>query len=198
MSTNEEFVMPAQQSTPREMPGLAVPPVQDSPQPYPPAYAVPAGAVVPANTVVPAHNGYPQAVPQNGYPQAMLGAGYPALPAGRIRGTGLCIFLYVITFGIYGLVWYYSVHDEMKRHSGQGLGGGVGLLLYFFVGFVSPFLVSSEVGQLYKRRGETPRVTGLNGLWMIPGFLLLLVGPIIWFVRVNNALNAYWRSVGAH
>jgi hypothetical protein len=37
----------------------------------------------------------------------------------------------------------------------------------------------------------------MTGLWYIPGFMLL-VGPIIWFAQTNNALNAYWRSVGAH
>jgi hypothetical protein len=27
--------------------------------------------------------------------------------------------------------------------------------------------------------------------------LLPLIGSIIWFVKTNGALNAYWRSVGA-
>jgi Domain of unknown function (DUF4234) len=46
-----------------------------------------------------------------------------------VRSTGKCILLYLVTLGIYGLVWYYKAHDEMKRHSNQGLGGGVALLL---------------------------------------------------------------------
>ena len=141
----------------------------------------------PAQSVMPVQNWYPQPDP----------AVHPSLTTGRVRSTGLCIFLYVITFGIYGLIWYYSVHDEMKRHSGQGIGGGLALLLAFFVGFVNPFLVSSEVGQLYQRRGAPAPVSGMTGLWYIPGFMLL-VGPIIWFAQNNNALNAYWRSVGAH
>ena len=55
---------------------------------------------------------------------------------------------------------------------------------------------SSEVGGLYSRRGQQPPVTGLTGLWYFPG-IFILVGPIIWFVKTNGALNAYWRSVGA-
>jgi hypothetical protein len=141
----------------------------------------------PAQSVMPVQNWYPQPDP----------AVHPWLTTGRVRSTGLCVFLYVITLGIYGLIWYYSVHDEMKRHSGQGIGGGLALLLAFFVGFVNPFLVSSEVGQLYQRRGAPAPVSGMTGLWYIPGFMLL-VGPIIWFAQTNNALNAYWRSVGAH
>ncbi|MEJ7628811.1 MAG: hypothetical protein WKF54_04395 [Nocardioidaceae bacterium] len=35
-----------------------------------------------------------------------------------------------------------------------------------------------------------------TGLWVIPG-ILIIVGPIIWFVKVNGALNDYWRSLGA-
>ena len=72
----------------------------------------------------------------------------------------------------------------------------LGLVLSFFVGFVSPFLLISEVGNLYERTGRPKPVSGVTGLWVIPGFLLL-VGPIIWFVKTNGALNAYWRSVGA-
>jgi Domain of unknown function (DUF4234) len=120
----------------------------------------------------------------------------PGATVGQIRSTGLAVFLCIITLGIYGLVWYYLVHDEMKRHSGQGLGGGLGLLIAFFVGLVSPFLVSAEVGQLYQRRGLQRPVSGATGLWYLLG-IFILIGPIIWFVKTNNALNAYWRSLGA-
>jgi len=115
---------------------------------------------------------------------------------GKIRSTGTCILLYIVTFGIYGIVWYYSTHEEMKRHSGQGLGGVVALLLALFVGIVSPYLSSSEVGGLYTRAGRPAPVTGMTGLWYFPG-IFILVGPIVWFVKTNGALNDYWRSVGA-
>ncbi|TCN33462.1 uncharacterized protein DUF4234 [Kribbella orskensis] len=115
---------------------------------------------------------------------------------GQIRSTGLAMFLFVITLGIYGLVWFYQVHDEMKRHTGQGLGGGLGLLTAFFLGIVSPFIVSAEVGQLYQQRGLQRPVSGTTGLWYVLG-IFILVGPIVWFVKTNSALNAYWRSLGA-
>ena len=60
----------------------------------------------------------------------------------------------------------------------------------------APFLLSHEVGRLYERRGKGRPVSALTGLWFFPG-ALLLVGPIIWFVLTNRALNAYWRSFGA-
>ena len=40
------------------------------------------------------------------------------------------------------------------------------------------------------------RAVVLTGLWVFPG-ILLLVGPVIWFVLTNRALNGYWRSAGA-
>ena len=40
--------------------------------------------------------------------------------------------------------------------------------------------------------GNSP-VRGIYGLWI----LLPLIGPIIWFVQVQGALNRYWESKGA-
>jgi hypothetical protein len=54
------------------------------------------------------------------------------------------------------------------------------------VEFVSPFLVSVEVGQLYLRRGLQRPVSGATGLWCLLG-VLILIEPIIWFVKTNNA-----------
>ena len=111
---------------------------------------------------------------------------------GRQRSTGLGILLFIVTFGIYGLVWWYLVHEEMKRHSGNGLGGGLALVIAFVAGFASPFLTSSEVGKLYELRGAPKPVSGATGAWVIPG-ILILVGPFIWFIKTNNALNEYWQ-----
>lgn len=112
---------------------------------------------------------------------------------GKVRGLGVTILLFIVTLGIYSLVWYFKTHKEMKAHSGAGLGGGIALLIAILAGIASPFLSSHEVGQLYTRRGQEAPVSALTGLWII----LPLLGVLIWYVKTNGALNKYWQSLGA-
>lgn len=151
--------------------------------------------------------GQPSPAAQPGQPYGYGGQPMPTAPAyaqyaptqgpvGKIRPTGIAILLCIVTLGFYSLYWYFATHEEMKKHTGEGLGGVVALLLAIFVGVVSPYLHSHEVGNLYERRGQEKPVSALTGLWYFPG-IFLLVGPIVWFVKTNGALNAYWRSLGA-
>jgi len=154
--------------------------------------------------------GYPQqGYPQQGYPQQGYGGypqpmpsvpagaqyGQPQGPIGQIRPTGMIMLLFFVTLGIWAFVYYYQTHEEMKRHTGEGIGGVIAVVICLFVGLVNPFLLSHEVGQLYSRRGQEPPVTALTGLWFFPG-MFILVGPFIWFIQTNRALNEYWQSQG--
>lgn len=133
-------------------------------------------------------------VPQMYQPGSVAPGGSPI---GKIRNTGTCMLLCVLTLGIYSLVWWYQTHDEMKRHTGDGMGGGLALVLSIFVGIVMPFVTASEVGRMYQRRGQHAPVNGATGLWYLLLGWFFLVGAVVWFVKVNGALNAYWRSQGA-
>ena len=132
---------------------------------------------------------------------AMAGGGmapYAAAgPVGTIRSTGTCVLLTIVTLGFYTWYWWYKTHDEMKRHSGEGIGGGIALLLAILVSIVMPFLTSNEVGKLYERDGKKAPVTAMTGLWYLLLGWLFFVGAIVWFVKTNSALNDYWRSKGA-
>jgi len=136
-------------------------------------------------------------------PPAPAAPGLPAYaapgiaPVGTIRSTGTCVLLTIVTLGFYTWYWYYKTHEEMKQHSGTGIGGGVALILAIFVGIVMPFLTSNEVGGLYERRGQAKPVSAVTGLWFLLLGWFFLVGAIVWFVKTNAALNDYWRSVGA-
>ena len=142
----------------------------------------------------------PPEPPMHDAPPAVAEPSSVATPAGvgQVRETGMCFLLMIVTLGFYSFYWYFKTHDEMKRHTGAGIGGGIALLLAIVVGIVMPFLSSNEVGQLYSRRGQKPPVTAITGLWVLLLGWFFFVGLIIWFVKTNRALNEYWQSLGAH
>ena len=154
----------------------------------PPPYSAPVGGAVPATAGTP---GVP------GGMASMTGPGVVDGPVGKIRSTGMCVLLTIVTLGIYSIYWYYATHDEMKKHSGNGLGGGIALVLAIFVGPVMVFLTPNEVGGLYERKGRAKPVSAATGLWYLLLGWFFLVGAIIWFVKTNGALNEYWKSQGA-
>jgi hypothetical protein len=137
------------------------------------------------------------AVPTSGLSPALAPPPAVTAPLGKVRGTGACILLTIVTLGFYTWYWYFKTHEEMKRHSGTGIGGGIALVLAIFVGIVMPFVNSSEVGGLYERRGQARPVSAVTGLWALLLGWFFFVGLIVWFVKTNGALNEYWRSLGA-
>jgi Domain of unknown function (DUF4234) len=177
--------------------GYAPPPPQppDAGQPEesaPYGYAPPPSGYPPPGYPPQGYEGYTQPMP--GVP-ASAQYGPPQGPIGQIRPTGMTMLLFFVTLGIWAFVYYYQTHEEMKRHTGEGIGGVIAIVICFFVGLVNPFLLSHEVGQMYARRGQEPPVTALTGLWFFPG-MFILVGPFVWFIQTNRALNEYWQSLG--
>ena len=114
-------------------------------------------------------------------------------PLGNPRSVGLTVVLFFLTLGIYGIYWAYKTHDEIKKHSGMGVGGVVGLVIWILISIVSLFIIPSEIRQMYEKDGQESPVRGTTGLWN----LLLIIGTIIWLVKVQRALNRYWESKGA-
>lgn len=112
---------------------------------------------------------------------------------GKPRSIWKSIGLAVITLGIYTFVWTYKTHDEIQTHSGQGVGGVVGLVIYILISPVTYFVVPSDTRKMYELDGRESPVRGVMGLW----FLLPLIGSIVWFSKVQRALNDYWVSKGA-
>ena len=117
-------------------------------------------------------------------------------PPGQPRGIGFAILLFIITLGIYGLYWVYKTQEEMKQHTGDGLGGVLGLVVWILISPVSAFVIPSEVGRMYQGAGREPPITGWTGLWLFP-FGLFVIPAIVWFVKVQGALNRYWESHSA-
>jgi Domain of unknown function (DUF4234) len=120
-------------------------------------------------------------------------------PLGQPRGIGFGILLFIVTFGLYSLYWVYKSHEEIKQHTGEGIGGVLGLVVWILISAVIGFVLPAEIGNMYKKDGRQPPMTGWTGLWFFPGGILI-IPAIIWFVKVQGALNSYWeakRAAGA-
>ncbi len=126
-------------------------------------------------------------------PAAPAQAGGNAGPIGETRSIGLSILWFILTLGIYSLYWTYKTFEEMKRHTGEGIGGVLALVIHIVVGAVIWFVAPSEVGSMYKRDGRQAPLSGWTGLW----WLLPIVGWFVWFIKVQGSLNRYWESKGA-
>jgi len=116
-------------------------------------------------------------------------------PAGKQRSVGVSILLFIVTLGFYGWYWAYKTQEETKQETGEGLGGVLGLVIWILIGAVSAFVIPSEVGKMFARAGKASPVTGWTGLWLMP-FGIFIVPAIVWFVKVQGALNAYWAERG--
>ena len=129
-------------------------------------------------------------------------AGVPprAGQVGETRSVGLSILWAILTLWIYTFFWTYRTFDEVERYRGRGLGGPLGLVIYIvcvFVGWIAiaivGVLVWGEIKSLYEEDGRTSPHSPLWGLWL----LLPIVGPFIWYIPTQQALNDFWTSKGA-
>jgi hypothetical protein len=118
-----------------------------------------------------------------------IGTGVP----GQRRGTAFVILIGIVTLGFYWWYWVYKTEDEIKRYTGDGLGGVLGLVIWILVSPVMAFVIPAEIGNMYARDGKPKPVTGWTGLWLFP-FGILLIPIIVWFVKVQGSLNRFWES----
>jgi RND superfamily putative drug exporter len=103
-------------------------------------------------------------------------------------GIPFHIVLFVVSLGLYGWYWAYKAMSETKRRRGEGLGGILGLVLWVLLNPVMAFVVPSEIGRMYRHEGKEAPVRGWTGLWLFP-FGFLIVPAIVWFVKVQRALD---------
>jgi Domain of unknown function (DUF4234) len=135
---------------------------------------------------------------QQGYQQPVGAYGAPrgAVPpsvGGAFYNPALVILLMIVTCGIWGFFWTYRNSEDLKQYNGDGLGGVLGVVIYFLLAVVLMFTIPHEIEQMYKRDGRESPVSAIWGLW----FLLPLIGNIIWYVKVQRSLNDFWLSAGS-
>jgi len=115
--------------------------------------------------------------------------------AGKRREPVAVWLLSIVTFGIYGLVWYYKINRE-ARDLGSGTSPGTSLLAITLGGFiiVPPFLSIYNTGE---RIAQSQRNAG------IPSTCNPLVGLLLWIfvfstgsIYYQSELNKIWAYYG--
>jgi len=114
------------------------------------------------------------------------------LEANRYK-AGLVVLLTIVTFGVCAAIWTYRTKEDLKRYNGDGLGGVLGVVIYLVLSPVVMFTIPTEMAKASEADGRQSPETALLGLW----FLLPIVGPFIWYFKIQKALNAFWISKGA-
>ena len=59
-------------------------------------------------------------------------------PLGQPRGIGFGILMYIITLSFYSLYWAFKTQEEMKQHTGEGIGGVFGLVIQILISAGQP------------------------------------------------------------
>lgn len=166
------------------------PPPEDGPPPGTPPGGPPPGYQQPPP-------GYQQQAPGYGGPppgpyQQPVGVVPPSLE-GVAYNKGLVILLTIITCGLFGIYWTFQTSEDLKKYNGDGLGGVVGVIIYLVFSVVLMFTIPSEIEKMYQRDGRESPENAMLGLW----FLLPIIGNIIWYLKVQDALNDFWMSKGS-
>ncbi|WP_244882675.1 DUF4234 domain-containing protein [Gordonia desulfuricans] len=182
---------------------------QPGPPPSGPASGAPApGAPAPGASVpnVPAPHVPP---PSDGVP-AHLASQQPAPGAGRPVADGLSmkhrnplgvwIGLPLITFGIYGLVWYYKIHKEMAQFDPRKEIPVAGpLLVIIFLGWtiIAPIISYNNAG---KRIRDAQRAAGLPETCnpLLCWLLMFAFGLHTWYMQteLNKVVDRYGVEPG--
>jgi hypothetical protein len=105
----------------------------------------------------------------------------------------MTILLTIVTLGVWAAIWSYRTGEDLKRYNGDGFGGVLNVVVYILISPVLMFTIPYEIKNAYERDRRQSPVSPLWGLW----FLLPIIGNIIWYVRVQSALNDFWLSKGA-
>ncbi len=110
---------------------------------------------------------------------------------GKKRNPGLVILYAFLTLGIYNLVWYYKINNEVQKHdSSQDLSPGMAVCAMFVPIFnlVSLYNTANRIKLMQKADGSTDLIgPGVALLWA----MFFGIGYPIY---VQSALNNHWHE----
>jgi hypothetical protein len=79
---------------------------------------------------------------------------------------------------------------SIESASTEIVAGELSETVWILLNPVEAFVIPSEVGKMYEKDGQEPPVSGWTGLLLFP-FGFLIIPAIVWFVKVQEALNRY-------
>lgn len=111
---------------------------------------------------------------------------------GKTRNAGAVIFFGLITLGIYNLVWYYKINNEIKqRDKNQSVSPGLAVFALFIpiVNIVSLYNTTNRIKLMQKADGSTDLISpSVSLIWV----LLFGIGYPIY---LQGALNNHWHEL---
>lgn len=98
------------------------------------------------------------------------------------RNLAIMVVLFIVTFGIYGIVWYCSFQNQLKKTTGMGYGGFGHLMATIFTFGIYGIVWSYNAGERIQKLGGKN-----NGLIYL---ILTLVGfSGIAYLLMQNEVN---------
>ena len=105
------------------------------------------------------------------------------------KNVGLCIVLTIVTCGIYGIYWYYCLHEDMQAVCGNpmNVGGGMVILLTIVTCGIYGLYWCYQMGRALDAARGTPQGS-LGILYLILSILGL---NIVAWALMQNELNQF-------
>ncbi|HEY3940942.1 MAG TPA: DUF4234 domain-containing protein [Acidimicrobiales bacterium] len=129
-------------------------------------------------------------------PPPPVGTHHRSGPIGVDRSPAAVLGLSIITFGIYYLVWYYKINDEIRRHDPEikvspilsVLAISVGAVLLFIPPLVSSYATAARIRQMQLDDGATDTISPVVAL------LLHMFLGIGFPLYVASQLREHWHG----
>jgi hypothetical protein len=113
-------------------------------------------------------------------------------PIGKDRSPASVLGLSVITLGIYFLVWYYKINNEIRHHDAMikvKPGWSVVAICFPIFNLVSGFSTAARIRQMQLDEGATHTIQPL-----LAAFLLLVTLGIGFPLYVASQLREHWNG----
>jgi hypothetical protein len=112
-------------------------------------------------------------------------------PLGKDRSPAAVLGLSIITLGIYFLVWYYKINDEIRRHDPDikvTPGWAVVAMMFPFANLVSGYSTAARIRQMQLDDDAT------NTISPVVALLLILFLGIGYPLYIASQLREHWHG----